>query len=278
MFSLWVAENLEVGNFHPCIYTSVFACQSEKIGDNIWRDRYRDSEDQRSGFFFFFFCECTPGCWVRTQFGWPCGLVKRSVWMCPGFGGSWLRLPDMSSRKLAFMSCALRLTLWNRQAYLGYNPAPGPTLEKVLCHTHLVSGTYDKYWDSEDLRKIHIGTDRDSAKRICQRKKVTSSPKSWLPVLVEGILPAIYLMKVRTQHIAILWSVTHTLLLCLHIFELLCFCFFLPLWTRLRLIHFNLNLQYNVGENMQMKVHEPRMVFPHIYKWMKIQHKIAYNI
>ena len=97
--------------------------------------------------------------------------------MYPGFGGSWLRLPDMGSRKLAFMSCALRLTLWNRQAYLGYNPAPGPTLEKVLCHTRLVSGTYDKYRDSEDLRKIHIGTDRDSAKRICQRKKSDIKPK-----------------------------------------------------------------------------------------------------
>ena len=34
---------------------------------------------------------------------------------------------------------------WECRACLGYGPMPGPTLKKALCHTLLVSGTYDKY-------------------------------------------------------------------------------------------------------------------------------------
>ena len=43
-------------------------------------------------------------CWAGIHFGWPCWLVYWSGRVCLGSSYSWLRLSDMDSRNLAFMS------------------------------------------------------------------------------------------------------------------------------------------------------------------------------
>ena len=62
--------------------------------------------------------------WAGTHFGWACFLIHSSGWVCLGSSGSWSRLSDVDSRKLAFkLTCNKTGALWASGGFpSGSNP------------------------------------------------------------------------------------------------------------------------------------------------------------